>query len=251
MKRLFIIILVTLSVSSTARALTCVEDAAADCDGDAISNQDDNCPDGYNPTQADFNHNDIGDVCEDSDGDGFMDSVDLCRSVASATNVDDACADGDNDGVMNAVDNCPTEYNPAPRGGVQSDGDGDGVGTTCDNCPFVENPDQADSDDDGFGDSCAADYDGDRVPDRQDNCASTFNPEQVDTDRDGRGDACDRAAEASTAATPNNANPFQFPPAQSEFGCSLDPTNGTGNPSGLLLAVAGVLTLWGARRKKT
>lgn len=34
------------------------------------------------------------------------------------------------------------------------DGDGDGVPDETDNCPGVENPDQADADDDGFGDAC-------------------------------------------------------------------------------------------------
>ncbi|GAB4263215.1 MAG: hypothetical protein Kow0092_13990 [Deferrisomatales bacterium] len=62
---------------------------------------DDNCPDVFNPTQA------------DSDGDG----------------VGDACsgeADGDRDGVADRVDNCPEVYNPG-----QEDSDADGAGDAC------------------------------------------------------------------------------------------------------------------------
>jgi len=36
-----------------------------------------------------------------------------------------------------------------------TDYDGDGVYDECDNCPLLANPDQADSDNDGFGNVCS------------------------------------------------------------------------------------------------
>ncbi len=41
----------------------------------------DNCPRSYNPGQADWNGNGIGDACEDSDGDGVADASDNCRTT--------------------------------------------------------------------------------------------------------------------------------------------------------------------------
>jgi hypothetical protein len=70
-------------------------------------------------------------------------------------------------------DNCPGVYNPD-----QMDSDLDGFGDVCDNCPDDANPDQADSDSDDIGDVC-------------DNCPGDANPDQADTDGDGIGDVCD------------------------------------------------------------
>jgi len=44
---------------------------------------------------------------------------------------------------------------------VTDDGDGDGVGDNLDNCPTVPNPDQTDTNNDGYGDACVGAY----VPD--------------------------------------------------------------------------------------
>ena len=48
--------------------------APPDDDRDGIANKRDNCPLIANPDQADFDSDGIGDVCDDSDGDGVMDS---------------------------------------------------------------------------------------------------------------------------------------------------------------------------------
>ncbi len=73
----------------------------------------------------------------------------------------------------------------------EPDGDGDGVADIADNCPGVANPDQANLDNDAFGDACDPDDDGDGVADGTDNCPLTPNSDQLDTDGDGTGDACD------------------------------------------------------------
>jgi Flp pilus assembly protein TadG len=106
-----------------------------DGDGDGVTDEEDNCPNVYNPAQ------------EDTDGDGVGDACDNCPEVANPDQ-----EDIDDDGVGDACDNCPAVENPD-----QEDTDGDGVGDACDNCPEVSNPDQADSDDDGVGDACDPD----------------------------------------------------------------------------------------------
>ncbi|MDP3857800.1 MAG: thrombospondin type 3 repeat-containing protein [Stagnimonas sp.] len=143
----------------------------------------------------------------DGDGDGVLDDVDNCPTVANTNQIDtdgdglgDACdGDDDNDTVPDTGDNCPLIANPD-----QLDTDGDGLGNACDpdddgdgdldpvdNCPLVANPDQLDTDGDGQGDACDNDDDNDTVADPTDNCPLIANPDQLDTDGDGLGNACD------------------------------------------------------------
>ena len=75
-----------------------------DDDNDGVPNEEDNCPDVYNPGQEDSDNDGVGDACEET------------------TEPDD-----DNDGVPNEEDNCPTVANPD-----QEDSDNDGVGDACD-----------------------------------------------------------------------------------------------------------------------
>jgi len=72
------------------------------------------------------------------------------------------------------ADNCPAVDNPD-----QADDDEDGIGNACDNCRALANPSQRDSDGDGLGDAC-------------DNCPTTPNPNQANGDGDAKGDACDQ-----------------------------------------------------------
>jgi hypothetical protein len=88
------------------------------------------------------------------------------------------------------------------------DRDADGVNNADDNCLLIDNPDQTDTGNKGYGDACAVfdfsvgiarlDSDADGVPDSSDNCPHTPNPLQEDsgfmigniTVADGIGDAC-------------------------------------------------------------
>ncbi|RYC14872.1 thrombospondin type 3 repeat-containing protein [Nocardioides zhouii] len=72
-----------------------------------------------------------------------------------------------------------------------TDRDGDGIPDQNDNCPSVSNSNQANADQDIFGDACDFDVEGDNVLDTNDNCPTVANASQADLDRDGIGDACD------------------------------------------------------------
>jgi formylglycine-generating enzyme required for sulfatase activity len=199
----------------------CPSDPNNDGDKDGICNgpgykspmfdDNDNCPNTYNPNQTDKDADGIGDDCDtcpldpdnDKDGDGVCGNVDNCPAVANADQVD---ADGDSLG--NTCDNCPGISNLD-----QGDTDGDKVGNVCDNCLSKANPDQANADGDTFGDACdncpstvnndQADGDGDKVGNVCDNCPSKSNTNQADGDTDKVGDTCDNC---SATANPDQKN---------------------------------------------
>jgi len=99
-------------------------------------------------------------------------------------------------------DVCGARLSDRIRTSGEPDGDGDGVtsgvGTGCDVCPLAFDPEQLDSDGDGFGDACDVcvgpgedDFDGDGVCTDGDSCRFFPNPGQEDADGDGVGDPCD------------------------------------------------------------
>ena len=71
-----------------------------------------------------------------------------------------ALSDLDGDGILDSVDNCVVVPNAA---GQNDDQDNDGVGDACDNCLALANTNQRDSNADGFGNVCDADFNGDGV----------------------------------------------------------------------------------------
>lgn len=84
-------------------------EANPDPDGDGVNTAVDNCPDVYNPEQA------------DADGDGLGDLCDNCPGVQNVDQIN-----SDEDSMGDACDNCPDVVNED-----QADLDGDGIGDAC------------------------------------------------------------------------------------------------------------------------
>lgn len=105
-------------------------------------------------------------------------------------------ADTDGDGIFNPDDSCPDVFNPARSldGGVQADVDGDGIGDECDRCPLSAT------------DECAAfdpdDRDADGVKNAADNCPSIPNMDQANADNDQFGDLCDPCSDFDNTTNP-------------------------------------------------
>lgn len=108
----------------------------------------------------------INDVSEDSDGDGVINSADLCPDTPAGETVDS--------------NGCSAS---------QKDSDGDGVKDHVDNCLSVSNTDQKDYDGDGYGDVCDLDDDDDGWNDTVEiTCGSNpldASSKPLDTDGDG------------------------------------------------------------------
>ncbi|MFA4875393.1 MAG: thrombospondin type 3 repeat-containing protein [bacterium] len=122
----------------------CSKDPVVNCDVDLACLQN-NAQPGCMPSekeltagyQADWNHNNVGDACDDTDFDGVPDYLDNCKTAPNANQDPAACTDSDADGFEDPIDNCPIRYNPK-----QEDTDKDGVGDWCDNCRLIYNPAQ-------------------------------------------------------------------------------------------------------------
>lgn len=175
-----------------------------DNDGDGIGNSCDNCLDTRNAEQYDLDGDGIGNTCDvDLDGDNVLNLEDICPTLPNPSQSDvdgdglgDPCdEDIDGDGEANSLDRCPMLDTEDLSDECFSDADGDSIpdyGDKPDNCYGISNPDQYDTDFDGYGDACDPDLDGDMIPNQVDNCNGVFNPSQVDRDRDGLGDdGCD------------------------------------------------------------
>lgn len=131
---------------------------AGDQDGDGVSDISDNCLVAYNPDQADFDNDGIGNICDPDD---------------------------DGDSVFDEQDNCPYSMNIG-----QTDSDQDGIGDACDNCPERLNRGQSDRDMDGVGDACDADNDNDGILDSADECLNTSSGDIINEDGCSIDDLC-------------------------------------------------------------
>jgi len=119
-----------------AKNTSCVP-PGKDKDGDATSNEQDNCPFHSNPQQTDGDKDKIGDACDN------------CKSKPNGDQ-----KDSDADGVGDACDNCPLKPNVD-----QKDDDKNGLGNACDPKDCGNNKLDANEDcDDGnkkSGDGCS------------------------------------------------------------------------------------------------
>ena len=146
----------------------------ADNDGDEIGDNadDDDDNDGVKDVDDDFPLDPTRTVdTTDTDGDGILDKVDNCIAIKNedqanfdGDDLGDLCdGDDDNDGVPDLQDAYPLD--PDRTETVFVDTDGDGIDDESDNCPATQNADQANFDGDEEGDSCDPDDDNDGVAD--------------------------------------------------------------------------------------
>ena len=135
--------------------------ACQDSDGDGICNENDNCPDAFNPDQNDVDLDGAGDICDDCPFDPNKTDPGICGCGLLDTDID-------SDGTPDCIDGCPSDPNKTDPGIcgcglLDTDTDGDIILDCLDNCPSTYNPDQNDTDMDGIGNICecqAANLDG-------------------------------------------------------------------------------------------
>ena len=204
-----------LSVMFAAALLVPTAALAVDVDCDGIEDAVDNCPDRFNPTQADLDGDLTGDRCDsDKDGDALDNDVDNCPKVANVGQ-----QDSDADTVGDVCDQCGEATGAAVnKRGCSVDQlcpcDGPDEDRAWKNhdqyfrCvkkkardfrrrDFITGEEREQILDAARASTCgtpvpaAGDNDGDGVLDVEDNCPSDSNPSQRNTDGNSFGDACD------------------------------------------------------------
>ena len=128
---------------------------------------------------------DTGKRSMDSDGDGIIDELDLCPSIAGLEKFM-GCPDSDEDGIEDSKDKCPDVAGPKSLMGCP-DSDGDGVADVEDTCPNLKGVASNHG-----GPETAADSDKAGVPDDKDKCPDVAGSSSTmgcpDTDGDGIAD---------------------------------------------------------------
>lgn len=153
--------------------------SSMDMDGDGVVDSLDLCPTVYGLKA--FNG------CPDTDGDGVPDNLDECPTVAGPA-LTNGCPDADKDGIPDKDDLCPNEPGTRENKGCPSlDRDGDGIPDAIDECPDTPGNKSAKG---------CPDADEDGVPDHLDECPDVVGLKMFngcpDTDGDGIEDRYDR-----------------------------------------------------------
>jgi cysteine-rich repeat protein len=162
--------------------LECVGDMCDD-DGDGRVNRSDNCELVPNPSQCDTDRDGYGNVCDpDFSQDGRVGAADFSQLVQDRHRRRDSGhgTDMNCDGTVDSADfpdlrppfkadaprlgpsglRCAGSAPcPEPCSGPTCDGDGDGLLERADDCTEVANARQCDTDQDGYGNACDADFD--------------------------------------------------------------------------------------------
>jgi hypothetical protein len=180
-----------------------------DLDYDGTTDSTDNCPLTYNPDQADFDSNNVGDACDDQDADGVFDASDNCIFVANT-----AQTDGDEDGYGNI---CDSDLNNDGAVDVEDRDLLTGLLGTSDLNADLNSDGIVDSLDQALleaafglppGPSLIGDIDFDGILDSADNCISAPNANQMDLDGDGIGAECDLDEVLVTVGNEMQVNDF-------------------------------------------
>jgi hypothetical protein len=181
-----------------------------DLDGDGVGDNLDNCPNTYNPNQADSDEDSFGDAC-----DGCPDDPDKTEPGSCGCGVSDI--DTDLDGPSDCNDNCPNDPNKTEAGicgcgiaDTDSDGDGtvDCIETDDDNDGLADEEEQGPSGDD-------PNYDGndDGIADSlQDNVASfhTYDDQSYVTMESPVGTSISNCKAVDNPSTTNSPSTIEF-----------------------------------------
>ena len=206
-----------------------------DNDGDNVGTGD-NCPETYNPSQADYDSDTDGDACDDDDdNDGIEDLFDYCQRgelnwiSGSLTDHDgDGCKDSteedlddDNDGRSDLNDQCPFGIIGAGND-FDADGCKDLEDNDDDNDGVADGSDLCDKGDIDWSSGTVTDHDGDGCNDAT---------EDSDDDNDGVSDLGDSCPKGATDWPSNLNTDFDEDGCKDGFEDEDDDNDGVINPS--------------------